>query len=94
LVITGEGSTDSQTAFGKVPVGIALIAKKADVPVVCISGSLGDGYEDVYEKGIDAVFSIAPGPTTLADSIKTAGKNITATTYNVIKTFLAAKNPK
>ncbi|MCD6323194.1 MAG: glycerate kinase [Clostridiales bacterium] len=91
LVITGEGRTDAQTSFGKVPVGIALIAKKSNVPVICISGSLGDGYEAVYEKGINAVFSITPGPITLNESIKNAGKNITDTTYNVIKTLLATQ---
>ncbi len=94
LVITGEGRTDSQTASGKVPIGIALIAKKSNVPVICISGSLGDGYEAVYKKGINAVFSITPGPITLNKSIKDAGKNITDTTYNVIKTLLATQTLK
>lgn len=28
MIITGEGSTDYQTLFGKVPLGIAKIAKK------------------------------------------------------------------
>ena len=89
LVLTGEGSTDSQTAFGKVPVGIASLAKKHLVPVICISGALGKGYETVYEKGIDAVFGIAPVPMSLDDSIKNAGQNITDTTYNVIKTYIS-----
>jgi glycerate kinase len=65
LVITGEGRTDFQTARGKAPVGIARLAKKYQVPVIAISGSLGDGYQDVYEAGLDAVFSIVPGPITL-----------------------------
>lgn len=94
LVLTGEGATDSQTVFGKVPVGIASIAKRENVPVVCISGSLEEGYESVYEKGIDAVFSIASGPITLNESIKNAGKNITDTTFNVIKAFISSKNLK
>ncbi|MCK5767306.1 MAG: glycerate kinase, partial [Candidatus Atribacteria bacterium] len=34
LVITGEGKIDYQTIYGKVPVGVAKIAKKYDVPVV------------------------------------------------------------
>jgi glycerate kinase len=54
LVITGEGSTDYQTMFGKVPHGIANIAKKYSKPVICISGSLGKGYEQLYNEGIDA----------------------------------------
>ncbi|WP_243138249.1 glycerate kinase [Heliorestis acidaminivorans] len=41
LVITGEGRTDFQTAFGKAPVGVAAIAEKNQVPTVCLSGGLG-----------------------------------------------------
>jgi glycerate kinase len=65
LVITGEGKTDYQTAHGKAPVGIAKLAKKLGVPVIAISGGLGERYEEVYEAGLDAVFSIVPGPVTL-----------------------------
>ncbi len=62
LVITGEGLTDFQTAHGKAPVGIARVAKKHNVPVVCLAGGLGDGAEDVYDQGIDALMSIVPQP--------------------------------
>jgi glycerate kinase len=69
LVITGEGYTDWQTAFGKAPVGVASLAKKYNVPVVCLSGGLGQGNEAVLELGIDALQSIAPGPITLEESM-------------------------
>ena len=87
LILTGEGCTDYQTAFGKVPVGIAVAATVENVPVICISGSLGTGFEDVYDKGIKAVFSTTPGPVTLEKSIMYAEKNIIDTTFNVIKTY-------
>lgn len=38
FVITGEGRTDFQTAFGKAPVGVAKVAKQFGVPVFCLSG--------------------------------------------------------
>ncbi len=38
LAITGEGQTDYQTAYGKVPAGVAQSALKYRVPVICISG--------------------------------------------------------
>jgi glycerate kinase len=60
LVITGEGRTDAQTAMGKAPVGVAAVAKRYDVPVLCLSGGLGDGAEDVLALGIDALMSIVP----------------------------------
>jgi glycerate kinase len=89
LVLTGEGNTDSQTAYGKVPAGIASLAKKESVPVICISGSLSPGYDDIYDAGITAVFSVTQGPVLLEDAIRNAAENLVNTTYNVIKAFTA-----
>ncbi|MFA6135678.1 MAG: glycerate kinase, partial [Phycisphaerae bacterium] len=41
LVLTGEGRTDFQTAMGKAPVGVAAVAKRHGVLVVCLAGGLG-----------------------------------------------------
>ncbi|MDR0379429.1 MAG: glycerate kinase [Candidatus Accumulibacter sp.] len=65
FVLTGEGRTDFQTAFGKAPVGVAGVAKRFGVPVFCLSGGLGDGVDDVLVRGIDAVMSICDRPLTL-----------------------------
>lgn len=65
LVITGEGRTDAQTAMGKAPVGVAAVAQRHGVPVVCLSGGLGDGAEAVLSRGIGALASIVPQPMTL-----------------------------
>ena len=75
IVFTGEGRTDFQTAYGKAPAGVAQAAKKYSLPVVCLSGGLGDGADDVLAQGIDAVFSIAPGPISLQDCL-TNGENL------------------
>lgn len=40
LVITGEGRIDSQTIYGKTPVGVARVAKRFDIPVIAIAGSM------------------------------------------------------
>jgi glycerate kinase len=69
FVITGEGRTDFQTAFGKAPVGVAKLAKKYNVSTLCLSGGLGQGYEDVLEQGIDGLMSIVPGPISLDECI-------------------------
>ena len=65
FVITGEGRTDFQTAFGKAPVGVAKVAKTHGAPVFCISGGLGEGADDVLAQGIDAVMSICDRPLSL-----------------------------
>ncbi len=67
VVLTGEGRTDFQTAFGKAPVGVAKVAKQFGVPVVCLSGGLGQGAEDVLTEGIDAIFSVVPQPMSLEE---------------------------
>ena len=67
FVITGEGRTDFQTAFGKAPVGVAKVAKTHGVPVFCISGGLGEGADDVLAQGIDAVMSICDRPLSLEE---------------------------
>ena len=72
FVITGEGRTDFQTAYGKAPVGVARAAKQFGVPVFCISGGLGDGADDVLAQGIDAVMSICKRPLSLEECMQDA----------------------
>ena len=72
FVITGEGRTDFQTAYGKAPVGVARVAKQFGVPVFCISGGLGDGADDVLAQGIDAIMSICKRPLTLEECMQDA----------------------
>jgi glycerate kinase len=72
LVITGEGCTDFQTAYGKAPVGVAKIAAQYHVPTVCLSGGLGPDYNTVLSHGVRALMSIPPGPMTLEDCLANA----------------------
>jgi glycerate kinase len=72
LVITGEGRTDAQTAMGKAPVGVAAAARRHGVPVVCLSGGLGDGADEVLGRGIDALASVSPGPMGLEEAMARA----------------------
>jgi glycerate kinase len=76
FVITGEGRTDFQTAYGKAPVGVARVAKQFGVPVFCISGGLGDGADDVLAQGIDAVMSICQRPLSLEECMQDAASLI------------------
>lgn len=62
LVITGEGRMDGQTVFGKTPAGVARVAGELGIPVIAISGSLGDGVRKVNSIGIDAFFSALKAP--------------------------------
>ncbi|VHD53643.1 glycerate kinase [Streptococcus pyogenes] len=68
LVITGEGCLDTQSQSGKVPVAIARMAKKYQVPTIALCGSVkietGLAAEDFL-----AVFSIQQQPISLEAAI-------------------------
>lgn len=85
LVITGEGATDFQTAFGKAPVGVAKIAEKYQVPVVCLSGGLGQGCEDILQHGVKGLMSIVPQPMSLEECLATAPELLQAATARLCR---------
>lgn len=70
LVITGEGMIDNQTAFGKTPYGVAMIAKKYNVPVIAIAGGIGKDAEVLYDKCFNSIFSIVDMPMQLEEAMK------------------------
>lgn len=80
LVIVGEGQTDRSTIFHKAPVAVAQRAKVQGTPVIAISGSLGDGYQQVHEHGIDAAFSILDCCMTLEDAMADTAELVTKAT--------------
>ncbi|EAA3798094.1 glycerate kinase, partial [Salmonella enterica subsp. enterica] len=91
LVITGEGRIDSQTIHGKVPIGVANIAKRYNKPVIGIAGSLTADVGVVHEHGLDAVFSVIYTICTLEDALKNASENVRMTARNVAATLKAGQ---
>lgn len=87
LVITGEGRIDSQTIHGKVPVGVAKVAKRYHKPVIGIAGSLTPDVGVVHEHGLDAVFSVINSVSSLEDALKNAAENVRRTARNVAATI-------
>ena len=81
LVITGEGAVDRQTLFGKVPAGVATRARAAlpGIPVIAVAGTLGNGYEEAHNCGIDFMTSIATGPISLEECMSDAPRLLTET---------------
>ncbi|PEX52584.1 glycerate 2-kinase [Bacillus cereus] len=94
LVVTGEGRIDEQTAYGKAPVGVAKRAKCRHTPVIAIGGSVSSNYTTVYEKGIDAVFSITASPMTLEEAYKRAEENIEMTARNIAAVWKLASEKR
>ncbi|WP_282171229.1 glycerate kinase [Cytobacillus firmus] len=83
LVITGEGRIDSQTIYGKTPIGVAKAAKKHGIPIIGLAGSLSNDSQIVHEHGIDALFSIVPGVITLPDAFEKAALYMERTARNI-----------
>ncbi|MGX6592533.1 glycerate kinase family protein [Cetobacterium ceti] len=70
FVITGEGRIDFQTVMGKAPVGVSKLAKKYNIPVIALAGSVADDADKTHEAGIDSIFSIINYPISLEDAMK------------------------
>ena len=88
LVIVGEGSTDKSTQFNKSPVAVAMRAKKLGIPVICLSGSVGQGYSESRDLGISSFFSIVSGPTELKYAIENAHELIVKSTEEIIRSLI------
>lgn len=87
LVFTGEGKIDNQTLHGKTISGIGAMAKKYNVPVIVITGKIGDNIEGIYNIGVSAVYSIINRPMELKEAIDKAPKLIQECTKNIMATI-------
>lgn len=87
IVITGEGRLDFQTAMGKVPVGVAHLAKKYNCKVIAFAGSVTEDAGKCNEEGIDAFFPIVRGVTTIDEAMnkENAKKNMALATEQVFR---------
>lgn len=81
--LTGEGRMDSQTLFGKTPQGVAKTAKAQNVPVIAVCGALGEGATPLYQEGIDAIFTLAPGADCIEHLLKTGAENMERVCENI-----------
>ena len=72
LIVTGEGRTDIQSSFGKVLKGVGERAKRQGIPVVALCGSLGVGYEKIFEHGISSIMTTVDRPMTVEEAMERA----------------------
>jgi glycerate kinase len=91
LALTGEGQIDFQTVFGKAPAGVAAAAKARGVPCVAIAGSVGEDLGALHDAGLDAVFSLCPGPLTLERAMAEAAPLLAAAAEQAVRCFLASR---
>jgi len=91
LVITGEGRIDEQTRFGKAVGGVLRHASAAGVPVVAVAGSCAGDLRPLYDAGLTAAFSIAPGPMSVAYSMSRASELLISLSANIARLAVSEK---
>lgn len=91
LILTGEGELDAQSIYGKVPVGVARAAKKENVPVVVLAGSVAEDLGIMHREGITACFSIINKPMNLENAMEKTADLVKTAAEEVIRLWLQAK---
>lgn len=91
LVLTAEGQIDFQTKYDKAPAGVARAAKEAGVPCIAVCGGVGERIDELYDIGINAVFSLCKGPQSLESAMQDSFSLLSHTVEQVVRTFLAGK---
>ena len=91
LLITGEGKIDSQTAFGKAPIGALRIGQQLGVPVIAIGGSIASDASQLNEHGFAALFSCLTEPMSLSEAMRpqTARQMLKTTAEQITRLWLA-----
>jgi len=85
FVITGEGRMDGQTLSGKAPVGVARRAKRYQVPVIGIVGSLGGNADALYEIGFTTIISTIRELASQEDTLGSCRQDLAAAVKAVIR---------
>ena len=83
VVITGEGRTDRQTLFGKLPAFVADLAAKHSVPTILCSGAVEDKAE--LQSRFYAVFDTVPAVVSLDSALENARENLSDTAASIVR---------
>lgn len=90
-IITGEGKIDRQSKDGKVVSGVLKHAKDLNKPVIAIVGTIGEGFDELYDYGLTSVFSIIDKPTSLDNILSESEELYEKTAFNVLRLISAKK---
>ena len=59
--------------------------------MIGIAGSLGEGFQQVHDCGIDAVFSLVSGPMSLEDAMADTRVLVEHATEEILRAMLAGR---
>jgi len=83
ILITGEGSIDSQSLEGKAPVVVAALAKKYNIPCFAIAGQIPVEISPELQEYFSMLLPIGNKPETLEKAIENTEKNIFRTAQQI-----------
>ncbi|GAA4792259.1 glycerate 3-kinase [Olivibacter ginsenosidimutans] len=76
VLITGEGSLDSQTLEGKGPYGVARKAKEKEIPVIGIAGKVPLVSNAAIDEVFDVLLAIGNEPMSLVQALEVSRENL------------------
>ena len=85
LVLTGEGSLDEQSRYGKAPLEVAVLARDAGIPVVAVAGQITLTPDQLQEYGIVAAVSLLDVVQRPQDAMAQAEKYVAWATRQVLE---------
>ncbi len=84
-IITGEGQLDAQTLSGKTISGVLASAKKKNIPVAALCGSVTISARVQEEFGLSYATSIVKGVSSLEEAMDSSYDNLVYAAYNFAK---------
>ena len=91
LVITGEGSLDTQSLSGKGPIGLADAARDRGIPVLVVAGRIAVTPEDLAKHGVEGAAQLLDiaqkrdGEPDVADAVANAAKYLASATSQLLE---------
>lgn len=85
LVITGEGSMDSQSLTGKAPIALADAARDRGIPVIVVAGRIMVTLEELAGHGVEAAAQLLDVASSPEDAVANAGKYLAWVTSQVLE---------
>lgn len=85
LVITGEGSMDSQSLTGKAPIALADAARERGIPVIVVAGRILVTLEDLAGHGVVGAAQLLDVASSPDDAVANAAKYLAWATSQVLE---------
>lgn len=92
LVLTGEGSIDPQTRYGKVPWGVAEIARRHGVPVIAFAGRVAP--DASVAAGFDAIVAMLREVSDLPAALAAGPVNLEAAVAATLRAYQLGRSSK